>query len=232
VVCLWIAVHECTERQIDIYFLKAVAITTAIFLLFLYDWTYINERNKLVRETMINKGRIILNEKKTNPILILIKVFYFSYGILSINSESGSKYSVFILLHVIWIRYLQFAWCHCDCTGERESLSLSNIIENKCSIISPTRKKEKTRALVLKQIRLLFVSLWEKRHERRGKCRAKTYNNCERFMLIVLFAPSPPLSTSCRTSKSFTLLNDDYHPHAIYNEIHGELLSSSGFFFE
>jgi hypothetical protein len=41
----------------------------------------------------------------------------------------------------------------------KESISLSNIIENKCSIITPTRKKEKTRALVLKLIRLLFVSL-------------------------------------------------------------------------
>lgn len=56
-------------------------------------------------------------------------------------------------------------------------------------------------------------------------------------MLIVLFASSPSLSTSSRassspsrSSKSFILLNDDDHPHSIHNEIHGELLSSSGFF--
>lgn len=51
-------------------------------------------------------------------------------------------------------------------------------------------------------------------------------------MLIVLFASSPSLSTSSsassRSSKSFTLLNDDYHPHSIHNEIHGELLFSFG----
>jgi len=118
----------------------------------------------------------------------------------------------------------------------RETLSLPSITENKCSIIAPTRKRGKTLALVLKQIRLLFVSLWEKREERREKCEARTYNNCERFMLIVLFAPSPLLTASCsaccRSSKSFTLLNDDYYPHSIHNEIRWELLSSSIFFGE
>jgi hypothetical protein len=115
----------------------------------------------------------------------------------------------------------------------RETLSLPSITENKCSIIAPTRKWGKTLALVLKQIRLLFVSLWEKRkekrEERREKYGARTYNNCERFMLIVLFAPSPSLTASCsaccRSSKSFTLLNDDYYHHSIHNEIRWELLS-------
>jgi hypothetical protein len=90
-------------------------------------------------------------------------------------------------------------------------------------------KKEKKRTLVLKQIGSLLVSLLRK--EKREKSVARTYKNCERFMLIVLFTLSASCSACYRSSNNFILLNDDYHPHStIYYEIHWELPSSSVFF--
>ncbi len=108
-----------------------------------------------------------------------------------------------------------------------ESISLSNIIENKCTIITPMRKQEKTRALVLKLIRLLFVSLWEKRHERRRKNAERRHITTMSVSCWLYYLHHQRVVKSSSSSKSFTLLNDEYHPHSIHKEIHWELLSSS-----
>jgi hypothetical protein len=88
---------------------------------------------------------------------------------------------------------------------------------------------ETTRALVLKQIRLVLVSHREKGEK--GKRRARIDNKCvERFMLIVLFAPSPSTSTrgpSRNSKQDLILLNDGKQAQCvIYNKLHRELLSS------
>lgn len=124
---------------------------------------------------------------------------------------------------------------------ERSSVLYLRWHRNKCSIMAATRMRtregekerwdggEGTRALVLKQIRLVLVSHRQKGEK--GKRRARIDNKCvERFMLIVLFAPSPSTSTrgSSRNSKQDLIsLNDGKQAQrALYNKLHRELLSS------
>jgi hypothetical protein len=73
------------------------------------SWMHINENTSNSYCCYSNRRK-----RKVISFFLCIKISPFSYT-NSGNSKAGRVCSVVISLHVIWIRYLQFAWCHCDC---------------------------------------------------------------------------------------------------------------------
>jgi len=137
---------SCTHRQTDryIYFLKAIMITTSFFLLFLYSWMHINENSKVVLPTVTVIAAVMVIEKKNNPILPLYK--------------KKNSLSLIVVFVVVVKQEVRISSAFLDMSFEldtyslrdviviicvRETLSLTSITENKCSIIALTIKRRR-----------------------------------------------------------------------------------------
>jgi len=82
------------------------------------SWMHTNQNTTTTTSSSNNSCCCNRRKRKVISFFLCIKISLFSYPNSS-NSKAGRERSVFISLHVIWIRYLQFAWCHCDCICER-----------------------------------------------------------------------------------------------------------------
>jgi len=193
VVCLWI-VHARTE--INIFYFEGC-----------YDYhhthththtIYTHSPFSVIVCTQTTLVRVRIDEKKGKRKVISLFLICLSYTNSNSSSKAGRVRSVVISLHVIWIRYLQFAWCHYDSmyifiyVSERERNPFdASYCKNKCSIIvlmqKIERREEDTRIGAQTDPPLTCIpsrSEKERERERRAKHR------CERFILIVLFTPT------------------------------------------